>query len=199
MDGIRTVYIVTPSADNRADLVAGGIDACKAAGVTHVVVVSVPAVVAAGELIFKTQFTKIEAKVAASGLKSTILRLPMFMENQWANQGSIKGQGKIYGPADGSKPVSLLSVGDAGEASAVVLAAPAEHAGKTYTLAAEATSFNKIAAAFSTATGKDVGYVRWHCDVPRWGWLAVVAALSMAGVVVVLLVLGVASTVATPM
>ena len=71
------------------------VPSASSAAIIHVVVVSVPAVVAAGELIFKTQFTKIEAKVAASGLKSTILRLPMFMENQWANQGSIKGQGKI--------------------------------------------------------------------------------------------------------
>lgn len=160
MKGVATVYIVTPGAENRAALVAAGIDAAKAAGVTHIVVVSVPAVNAAGDLLFKRQFVEIEAKLAASGVKSTVLRLPMFMDNQWAAQGTIKGQGKIYGPADGTKQLSLVSVADVGEASAVVLAAPADHAFKTYTLAAAATTFDAVAAAFAAATGNDVGYVR---------------------------------------
>ena len=63
MTGVNTVYIVTPGAETRADLVAVGIDAAKTAGVAHIVIVSVPAVVAAGELMFKAQFSAIETKV----------------------------------------------------------------------------------------------------------------------------------------
>ena len=208
MTGVNTVYIVTPGAETRADLVAVGIDAAKTAGVAHIVIVSVPAVVAAGELMFKAQFRAIETKVrmhmghgstpfparhftaaaaaaahsvtdkpgghaapnayfhvfpsvqaVASGLKYTFLRLPMFMDNQWASQGTIK-TGKLYGPADGSKPVALVSVSDVGEAAAAVLAAPADHAFKKYTLAAEPITFNGIAAAFATATGQEVEYIQ---------------------------------------
>lgn len=159
MTGVNTVYIVTPGAETRADLVAVGIDAAKTAGVAHIVIVSVPAVAAAGELMFKAQFSAIEAKAVASGLKYTFLRLPMFMDNQWASQGTIK-TGKLYGPADGSKPVALVSVSDVGEAAAAVLAAPADHAFKKYTLAAEPITFNGIAAAFATATGQEVEYIQ---------------------------------------
>jgi hypothetical protein len=63
--------------------------------------------------------TPLQESVKNSGISFTLLRLPMFIDNQWANQASIKGQGKIYGPADGSKPTSLVSVADAGEAAAV--------------------------------------------------------------------------------
>ena len=86
------------------------------------------------------------------------------MDNQWASQGSIKGQGKLYGPADGTKPNAFVSVGDIGEASAVVLAAPADHAFKKYTLAAEPITFNGIAAAFAAATGQEVEYVQVPYD-----------------------------------
>jgi hypothetical protein len=63
--------------------------------------------------------TPLQESVKNSGISFTLLRLPMFIDNQWANQASIKGEGKIYGPADGSKPTSLVSVADAGEAAAV--------------------------------------------------------------------------------
>ena len=63
--------------------------------------------------------TPLQECVKKCGISFTLLRLPMFIDNQWANQASIKGQGTIYGPADGSKPTSLVSVADAGEAAAV--------------------------------------------------------------------------------
>ena len=164
MTGVSAVYIVTPGAENRADLVAAGIAAAKAAKVPHVVVVSVPSVEAEGELLFKGQFKRIEEVVTSSGLPytllSTLLRLPMFVDNQWANQGSIKAQGKVYGPSDGSKPVSLVTISDVGDASAAVLANPESHANKTYTLASDTVTFDKIAAGFATATGNNVEYVQ---------------------------------------
>ena len=160
MTGVSAVYIVTPGAENRAALVAAGIAAAKAAKVPHVVVVSVPSVEAEGELLFKGQFKRIEEVVTSSGLPYTLLRLPMFVDNQWANQGSIKAQGKVYGPSDGSKPVSLVTISDVGDASAAVLANPESHANKTYTLASDTVTFDKIAAGFATATGNNVEYVQ---------------------------------------
>lgn len=55
----------------------------------------------------------------------------MFYENQWANAGSIKQQGKIYGPGNPTKEVSLVAVEDIGDAAAAVLLKPKSHANKT--------------------------------------------------------------------
>ena len=160
MLGVSAVYIISPGAENRVELVAAGIAAAKAANVPHVVVVSVPSIEADGDLCFKGHFSQIEESAKASGLPFTLLRLPMFFENQWANQGSIKGQGKIYGPADPSKPVTLVGVSDIAAASAAVLVDPESHVNKTYTLASDTTTFGKIAAGFASATGNDCDYVQ---------------------------------------
>jgi uncharacterized protein YbjT (DUF2867 family) len=160
MTAVAGVYIVTPGNESRAELVAAGVAAAKAAGVPHIVAVSVPSIEAGGELVFKNQFLSIEASISTSGLPFTLLRLPMFFENQFASQGSIKGQGKLYGPADPSKSLSLVGVADVGAASAAVLANLKGHVNKTYTLASEPTTFDQIAAAFSAAVGKEVAYVR---------------------------------------
>eukprot|EP00036_Acanthoecidae_sp_10tr_P019574 CAMPEP_0206304004 /NCGR_PEP_ID=MMETSP0106_2-20121207/9525_1 /ASSEMBLY_ACC=CAM_ASM_000206 /TAXON_ID=81532 /ORGANISM="Acanthoeca-like sp., Strain 10tr" /LENGTH=148 /DNA_ID=CAMNT_0053734809 /DNA_START=126 /DNA_END=569 /DNA_ORIENTATION=+ len=80
--GVSAVFIVTPGAENRAELVAAGVATAKTAGVSHIVVVSVPSVLADGDLIFKQQFNAIEADLKSSGVPATVLRLPMFLENQ---------------------------------------------------------------------------------------------------------------------
>ena len=160
MAGVGAVYIVTPGAEDRSDLVAAGVAAAKAAGVPHIVVVSVPSIEADDDLLFKGQFKRIEQSVSSSGMNFTILRLPMFFDNQWANAGSIKGEGSIYGPADPSKQCSLISVSDAGEASAAVLANPENHVNKIYTLNSDTVTFDTIAASFSKAIGSDVKYVQ---------------------------------------
>jgi len=159
MAGVDTVYIVVPGHPDRVALAAAGVDAAKAAGLTHIVVVSVPSVKSSGDLIFKKQFEAIETKVSSSGLKYTILRLPMFFDNQFMSQGTIK-QGQIYGPADPAKPVTLISVADVGGASANVLANAGKHVNKTYTLGADTLTFADIAAAFAAGTGQKVAYVQ---------------------------------------
>lgn len=158
MAGVSALYIVTPAAENRAALISHGIDSAKLARVPHIVVVSVPAVDADTDVLFKTQFQEIEKNLKASGVPGTVLRLPMFMENQFANQGSIKSESRIYGPALGDRRFSLVSVADVGEASAAVLVDPLLHAGKTYTLASDLLTFNGIASAFTAAIGKEINY-----------------------------------------
>jgi uncharacterized protein YbjT (DUF2867 family) len=160
LKGVGTVFIVSPGAEDRVKLVADGVAAVKEAGVTTVVVVSVTSVATEGDTLFKKHFVEIEENVKASGLTYTFLRLPMFFDNQWANQGSIKGEGKIYSPGDASKPVSLVSVADIGAASAAVLADPAAHAQKTYNLVSDTVTFNDIVAGFTKAVGREIGYVQ---------------------------------------
>ena len=53
-----------------------------------------------------------------------------------------------------------VSVEDAGEAGAVIVANPAKHVGKTYTIAGPLYSHADLAAAFTASTGKPVQYVQ---------------------------------------
>ena len=55
-------------------MACAAIDAAKAAGVPHLVVLSVPAVIAASELLFKAQWTTIEKKVGATRLSRSASR-----------------------------------------------------------------------------------------------------------------------------
>lgn len=82
LDGVNAVFIVTPGAENRTDLATAGITAAKTAGVGSIVVVSVTSMAEKGDLLFKRQFTPIEDAVKTSEIPYTLLRLPLFMDNQ---------------------------------------------------------------------------------------------------------------------
>ncbi len=122
------------------------------------VVLSVSSVEEGG--IFAKQFIPIEQEAKKAGVPYTIVRLPIFIDNNFASQQSIKGQGKIYGPANPNAKIATISVADVAAAFAVILANPKLHAGKTYRLASKPYSHNELAAAFSKATGKQVDYVQ---------------------------------------
>ena len=80
--GVDAVFIVTPGAENRAELAAAGVSAAKAAGVGSIAVVSVTSMAEKSDLLFKRQFTPIEEAVKTSEIPYTLLRLPLFMDNQ---------------------------------------------------------------------------------------------------------------------
>ena len=99
MEGVAAMFVVTPGAENRADLVSTALTAAKAANVPHVVVISLPCVASDEAILFKTQFSAIEASVRDADIPFSLLRLPMFIDNQvraWANvwmQGCLIGVG----------------------------------------------------------------------------------------------------------
>ncbi len=141
-------------------MVMSSIDAAKAAGVSFAMVISVPSV-SEPDSIFGKQFGAIEAHLKASGLSYCILQLPMFMQNQWGNLGSISKAGKIYGPAIADAPIALISTDDVAVAAAAILSSPARHANKTYVLTAPAaTTHSKIADAFATSLFRDIQYIQ---------------------------------------
>ena len=88
--------------------------------------------------IFADQFFPIEAEAHASGVPFTVLRLPLFIDNNWGNKDSIHSQGKIYGPARPDARFTPVAVSDIAESAAAILVNPAPHVGKTYRLTAPA-------------------------------------------------------------
>jgi len=168
--GVDAVFVNTPGDQNRTALAINGIHAAKHAHAKHVVIVSVLNTDSKGS-VFGDQFAPIEAAAKSSGVPYTLLRLPLFIDNNWANKDSIKGQGKIYGPVNPDAKFTPIAVEDVGEAAAAVLANPGSHANKTYRLTTKAFSHNDLAKAFSHATGKQVDYVHVSYDDAKKAFL----------------------------
>lgn len=159
--GVSSVVLVTPGAEDRAPLTNTSIDACKAAGVKHVVLVSVAAVTAEKDHLFKRQFAEIEQHLVDSGLPHTIVRLPMFLDNQWGNAATIKGQNTLYHNLPEDKKYTVIGVADSGEALATIAVNPADHVGKAYTLTTPVASSNAdFVAAYTKSLGREIKYVQ---------------------------------------
>ena len=161
--GVHTLFINTPSTENRADLAIATAEAAKSAGVKHIVVVSVLSA-SLPDLIFGRQFGKLESAIKQLGVPYTILRLPMFYENFLNVKDSIKDQSSIFSPADPTKAMTFVLVQDAGKAGAVVLADPTKHVDKTYKLISGCYTYNEIVAVFSAALGREITYTRFSYE-----------------------------------
>lgn len=79
------------------------------------------------DTIFGKQFTEIEEAVRSSDIDFTILRLPLFIDNNWGNTETIKQESAIYGPADPSKLFCTVAVQDVGKVAANILLDPQKH------------------------------------------------------------------------
>ena len=99
-----------------------------------------------------------ESEVRGSGLAYTILKPHFFMQNLLRSAGSVKEQGAMYF-ALGDAALPMVDVRDVAAVAAKVLAAPAAHAGKTYTLTGAAVTMAQVATAIGEAVGKPVKYV----------------------------------------
>lgn len=148
-------FIVTPgpSAD-RTKLAINGLEAAEEAGVEFVAVVSV--LTSGTNSIFGKQFAPIEAKAKILSIPTSILRLPLFIDNNWLNADSIKGQGTFYDPRDPTKKHTAVAVSDVGKAAADILTSPEKHANTTYKLVAPAFNLNDLAAAFTSTLDKKI-------------------------------------------
>ena len=170
LKGVDALYIVTPGAENRAQLTIATAEAAKEAGVKHLLVVSVPT---AGltDTVFGAQCTEIEDTIKKLGVPHTFLRLPFFVDNLWGFKDSIVGQGAIYNPVDPDKPFTQVVVEDAGKAGAAILADPSKHAGKIYTIVSDRHTYNDVAQGFSEALGKEVKYNRVPYEAAKQAFL----------------------------
>eukprot|EP00052_Salpingoeca_macrocollata_P001810 m.27715 g.27715 ORF g.27715 m.27715 type:complete len:272 (+) comp11700_c0_seq2:55-870(+) len=136
LEGASVVFIVTPGDADRAQLATNAIEAAQRAKIPFVVV---SVLTAETETIFGKQFTQIEAAAKKSPVHYTILRLPIFIENNFASVESVKTQSTIYGPAKPWVVFTPVSVKEVGEAAATILTHPKKHANKTYRLTTQGT------------------------------------------------------------
>lgn len=128
--GIEKLYLVSAGLDGPAQE-AKAIDAAKAAGVKHVVKLSV--IGAEYEMIsFGKWHRASEKKLEASGLAWTFVRPGNFMSNAMMWAGSIKKDGAVYAPVGEGKTANI----DPADIGAVAVKAltTSGHEGKAYTI-----------------------------------------------------------------
>ena len=167
LEGIDTVYLVCSPVRELVELESNMINACREAGVKHMVLNSA---LGAGEFAksFPSWHRKVEDKLKGSGMAYTILRPNGFMQNLIAYFApSIRAQGAFY-QSTGDAKISHIDLRDIAAAAAKILRSTAQHAGKIYELnGPEALSYSEVAEKISGATGHKVQYVDIPPDAQR--------------------------------
>ncbi|HLJ56188.1 MAG TPA: NAD(P)H-binding protein, partial [Chthonomonadaceae bacterium] len=125
------VFVVGPPSPKLQAMEANVVDAATAAGVDHLVKLSVWGA-EEGRFIFSKPHQASERRIIGSGLPYTFLRPTGFMQNMLANAATIKSQGAFYMPA-GEARVAEIDVRDIARVAAAALTEPG-HVGKAYDL-----------------------------------------------------------------
>ena len=167
LEGVDIIYLVCSPVRELVELESNMIDACREAGVKHVVQNSA---LGAGDFpkSFPSWHRKVEDNLKGSGMAYTILRPNGFMQNLIAYFApSIRAQGAFY-QSTGSAKISHIDLHDIAAAAASILRSPSQHAGKIYELnGPEALSYADVAEKISKATGRKVQYVDIALDAQR--------------------------------
>ncbi len=161
LTGVESVFVVTGHNPGMVEQQNNVLDAALKAGVKYLVRVGGgPAVaVADSESVVGRSHHAIEKKLRESGIKWTILRPGLFMQNALGQAASIKSDGKMVMSFPKDMPVALIDVRDTGAVGARILIDPAPHAGKTYEFTGKRTTYGEFAEVFSQVLGKPVAYV----------------------------------------
>lgn len=185
--GVQRVFLMRPPAiadvENNLNPF---VDAAYAAGVDHVVFLSVAG---AGENSF-VPHRKVEDHLKQCGDRFTNLRPGFFAQNlQSAYLDDIREDDRIYVPA-GRQPVNWIDVRDIAEVAARILEAPADHRNTDYTLAGPGpVSWQVVTSSLSENLGRSIAYVPasilgyvWHLRRRRhlvWGEVMVQTILHV--------------------
>jgi uncharacterized protein YbjT (DUF2867 family) len=161
LQGVDQVFLVCAPVPQLVELESNAIDACKAAGVKHLVLNS-----AMGAGTFDSSFpqwhAQVEKVVAASGVRHSIIRPNSFMQNIVNFYASSIRARRAFYAAMGNARVSFIDTRDIAAFVAQLLRSPA-HQGKTYELnGPEALTYSEVAEEISQVTGSLAHYV----DIP---------------------------------
>ena len=187
-EGAETVYLVSGSESaDRVQEHFSAVDAAAAAGVGRIVYVSFMGAAPDCVFTFARDHAATEERIRSTGLAHVFLRSCMYAEYVPL---FASAEGVIQGPA-GDGRAAFVSRDDVADVAAAVLAAPAEHDGRTYDVTGpEALNLDEAAAILSEAAGRTVVYERETLEqaresrrpsgAPDWeieGWVTSYAAL----------------------
>lgn len=155
LQGVDQLFLIRPPAiSDVARDVFPLIDAAKAAGVKHIVFLSI---LGAEKMPF-VPHRKIELYLEASGIPYSFLRASFFMQNlSTTHVDEIREHGEIFVPA-GKGTTSFIDVNDIAEI-AVKLMTEGVQFNQAYPLTgSEALDYHQVAATFSEVLGRPVTY-----------------------------------------
>ena len=155
LNGIEKVFLMRPpQIVDVKKFIFPAIDAAKAAGVKHIVFLSLIGI----EQNTIVPHYKVEQYLKASGLSCTFLRCSFFMQNlNTTHQAEIRDNDEIYVPV-GKARTSFIDVRDIGAVAAAALTQPG-HENKAYDLTGkEALDYFQVADLFSTVLGRKIIY-----------------------------------------
>ena len=156
---IKRVFVIPPGHQDRTQIGVNAIKGAKKGGAHFIALLSVLSAPFDGT-IFADQFIPIEKEVKSIGLHYTILRYPIFVDNVFMHQKSIKEEGKLVGMLAADKASAAITTADGGKAAAEVLLHPGKYNKKTFDLVSDVYTGDDLAKAFAQATGKEVKYVQ---------------------------------------
>ena len=166
LEGISSIYLVCSPIPQLIELEWNMIDACVAAGVSHIVLNS-----AMGAREWRKSFPswhrRVEDKLKSTKISFTILRPNSFHQNVLTYYApSIRTRG-VFHSSMGNARVSYLDLRDIAVVVAKSLAG-GEHSGQTYELnGPEALTYSELAEKIAKHSGRDVQYVDVPFDAQR--------------------------------
>ena len=161
LKGVDTVFVVTGHNPGMVEQQNNVLDAAMAGGAKYLVRVSGGRDVARADSISVVGrgHAAIEERLKQSGIKWTILRPGLFMQNLLGQAATIKSDSKIVMAYPKDFSIAWTDVRDTGAVGARIVLDPAPHAGKTYEFTGKSTTNGEFTEVFSQALGRPIAYV----------------------------------------
>ncbi len=154
--GARQLFLIRPPAISDVERYVNPlVDAAKAAGVQHVVFLSLYGV---NPLV---PHWKVERHIRKVGLSYTFLRPGFFMQNLSTTHRAHIQQHKEFSVPAGSGRTNFIDARDIAAVAARCLTQPEQHLDRAYPLTgSEALTYDQVAATFSRVLGRSYRYTR---------------------------------------
>lgn len=155
--GVDHLFLLCGPNEFKAELEIALADAAKAAGVGHIVKLSVYGADERSSATVMRDHRRVEKHIEGLGLDWTHLRPNLFMQHFLNHAAAIKSEGVFHAPLADAR-VSVIDTRDIGAVAAIALT-EAGHAGKAYELTGPAApTYGEIAAMFARRLGRAIRY-----------------------------------------
>ncbi len=156
--GCDKLFLLGPPVLNQTQCELNAVEAAQAAGVRHIVKLSVAGAAEESYSLAKVH-RPVEKAIESSGLAWTFLRPNSFMQNAVTYMGeTIKAESAFYSASDQAR-ISHVDVRDIAAVAVQALTEP-NHEGKAYTLTgSEALSYDEAASELSKVLGRPISHV----------------------------------------
>jgi uncharacterized protein YbjT (DUF2867 family) len=170
--GCDTLFLLGPNLIDQTELEIGVVEAAKAAGIRHIVKLSVMGAVDEAYSLAHVH-RPVEKAIEASGLTWTFLRPNSYMQNVITFMKPTIQSDSMFYSASGDARISHVDARDIAAVAAQALTASDQHHGKAYLLTGpEAITYDELAAALSSVLDRPITPVGLPSDDLKAGMLA---------------------------